>query len=694
MLRVGSSALPVGLLGIAIAGAAGQGCTGKRATELVPGVFSQVQVPRNIAAIRLDLKANGRPAFCSYYDVTGGTVLLPATLGVIPSGSPQTVVTVEIRGYDGATLAKNNNDAMGCTGVGLDDTANGGPRILRRSIQSYVDQHTLFLPMQLSYSCFDQCAPDDGSKTCKGGQCVDAKTDPTTLVDFDPTLVDGKGVCFSPTQCFVNATPAVAIDADNCVYGVPGLPPSTPVPGLNVRVFYQDLTWAQNTGTGTYETQVTDTGEEEVLNQDAVEGFSLLPNGQFQLAPGLCSLAKASAAPPTPPTTGTSTYRAISTVLVSVGCPAKSPLVPICLSERSTASTTAEGGATRNITCNVPVPLVPAPSAVYMVMDDSSEMNGAFGQSGYATAMGLSLGAPIFKRTYVAFQFLQHVATDCTSTTTTFTMPQVKFGLALANQPAIADKLLHWQAPQPTMPQDLYLEAATRPEGAYSLVSQFAAGMTQLNESLEVGAVMFFVNRMPLSFQPADAGGGPDGGVAPTQSLDCPGSTTSNPDPVVAAQAAIQARVTAAATANPRVSTYFVVLDNASHTPPLGFFQGITGATVLDATSSSADQVLYNFANAASSLGTCLYELPPDVDTTAKIGFGPANTQVPFSSACNEQTAGTADGWNIDNHRIRVCGASCTTIRNAVLGLTASALAMDASVPDLAVTATMACATP
>jgi hypothetical protein len=656
-------------------------------------VVTQVQVPRNLAAVRLDLKANGRPAFCQVYDVQGGTVLLPATLGVIPQSSPSTVVTVEIRGYDGATTAANSGDAMGCGNAQIDDTMNGGPRILRRSIQSYVDQHTLFLPMSLSYSCFDQCATADGTKTCKGGQCVDATTDPTTLVDFDPTLVDGTGVCFSPSQCFVGATPAVLLDPTTCTYGVPNLPAGTQVPGLNVRVFYQDLAWAKNTGTGTYETQVTDTGEEEILNEDSVEGFSVVSNGQFKLAPGLCNLAKASISPPMQPPAGPATYRAISTVLVGATCPGKSPLVPICRNERTTASTTAEGGTTRNINCNVPVPLVPAPSAVYMVMDDSTEMSGAFGTMGYATAMGLSLAAPVFKRTYVAFQFLKHQPGDCTATPTTFATPDLPFGLAIANQPTIAQKLI---MPKPPMgAQDLYLQAGTRPEGAYSVISAFASGMTQMSEQLEVGAVMFFMNRTPLSFGGMDGGaGGMDGGILPTQALDCPASATSSSDPIAAAQAALSTAVAAAAAGTPPISTYFVVLDNASHTPPLGFFQGVSGATVLDATSANPEQVLATFAQAASSLGTCLYELPPDIDTSATIAFGPGNTPVAFNNQCNALSASTIDGWNIDNHRIRVCGASCTAIRNTILAVTAQALTMDAAVPDVAVTAKMTCANP
>jgi hypothetical protein len=642
------------------------------------------------------LKANGRPAFCQVYDVQGGTVLLPATLGVIPQSSPSTVVTVEIRGYDGATINANSGDAMGCGNAQIDDTMNGGPRILRRSIQSYVDQHTLFLPMSLSYSCFDQCASADGTKTCKGGQCVDATTDPTSLVDFDPTLVDGTGLCFSPSSCFAGAAPAALIDPATCTYGVPNLPAGTPLPGLNVRVFYQDLTWAKNSGTGTYETQVTDTGEEEILNEDPDEGFTVVSNGQFKLAPGLCSLAKASSSPPMQPPAGPATYRTISTVLVGAGCPGKSPLVPICASERKTASTTAEGGTTRDINCNVPIPLVPAPSAIYMVVDDSSEMAMAFGSTGYATAMGLSLASPVFKRTYVAFQFLKHQAGDCTAIPTSFATPDVPFGLAVANQPTIAGKLGH-VTPPPMGMQDLYLEAATRTEGAYALINAFASGMSQVKEPLEVGAVMFFVNRMPLSpggMGLDGGGGGMDAGVLPTQGLDCPASSTASSDPIMAAQAALSANVSMAASANPPISTYFVVLDNAMHTPPLGFFQGVAGATVLDATSAMPEQVLANFTQAASSLGTCLYDLPPDVDTSAAIAFGPGNTAIPFNSQCNSLSAGTVDGWNIDSQRIRVCGASCTAIRNTILAVTAQALTTDAAVPDVAVTAKMTCAGP
>ena len=82
-----------------------------------------------------------------------------------------TLVTVEVRGYD--QTAVGGSDMTDCAAAKVDDTSMGGPRILRRSIQSFVDQHTLFLPMPLSYSCFDQdCTTADSSQSCKGSPLI------------------------------------------------------------------------------------------------------------------------------------------------------------------------------------------------------------------------------------------------------------------------------------------------------------------------------------------------------------------------------------------------------------------------------------------------------------------------------------------------------------------------------------------
>ena len=50
--------------------------------------------------------------------------------------------------------------------------------------------------------------------------------------------------------------------------------------------------------------------------------------------------------------------------------------------------------------------MAPTQSALYLVMDQSQVMHGAFGVMGAATTLSLSLSDPVFKRTYAAFTFL------------------------------------------------------------------------------------------------------------------------------------------------------------------------------------------------------------------------------------------------------------------------------------------------
>ena len=677
----------VGLFGIIAASAFASGCTAKKPTELVPGVFTQVEVPRDLAQIRIDVMSNGGRVFCRSYDVTNGMVLLPATLGVVSQTSPATTVTVEIRGYDQG--GSGGNDVLSCGTAAVDSP--GGPRVLRRSIQTFVDEHTLFLPMPLSYSCFDtDCSQSGTSATCKGGLCVGATIAASSLVDFNPSLVDGSQGCFQPGACFAAQAPAVLVDATSCTYRLPQ--GQSAGAGINVRVFYQDFAWVSNPVTKQYEAQVKGTSEQEILSSDAAEGFLPVAGDLFQLAPGLCSLANAAANPPASPPAASSLpagagYRTISNVLVSTSCKTKSPLFPICRSGQAGAAKLADGGTTTDVACNVAVPLVPAPSAVYLVMDDSSAMGGAFGKDGYATAMNLSLAAPVFKRTYVAFKFLPHLLLDCSAPATSFASPDFDFGLAQATQPKIAASLLHWMAP--AGPQDLYLEAAMRPEGAYARVAQFARG---LGETLNVGAVMFFVNRTPSS-------GGADGGADPTL-----GGADCTPDALTTIRTAVQGAYNggnAAADGTPSLYTYFVVLDNPQHMPPLAFFNQVAaagGATTLDSTSMNGQQVLASFAQTMTAVGTCLYELPPGVDASASLAYGVFHTPIAQASGCSA-TQQAVDGWSIDGGHIRICGKPCADLRNAVFAASVGALqaaGADAGtatpVPDVPVTATMQCA--
>jgi hypothetical protein len=717
------------------------GCSANKPTELVPGALSQVQVPRDLQTIELDVTAEGATKFCEYVSVYDGQVELPRTLGVVSGESPNTIVTVTIRGYTGASATIGSGNCP--DSLSVNDPSGNGPVVLRRSVQTFVGGHTLFLPMPLSFSCFSTDCSGTGpldETSCAASRCVDlSKQDPVAnagkLVDFTPSLVDGTDVCFDPSRCFSDGLPAAPVAAgggndasvgpsdattmaSDCTYTF-GNPALEQLPGINVRVFYQDYTWKQNDA-GKYVTVVSNGGEEEILNEDPDEGFVVSSDGkEFTLAPGLCDLVKNATTPPPAPSTGTPTYHTISEIEAASGCQPKPPLLPFCAGQQNVPTTLADGGGlvpnlpdggtTTDGKCNVAFPLTPAPSAMYMVMDDSAVMHAAFGMQGYATALGLSLSDPIFKQTSAAFTYLPHLDSECSGLdpdgglATAFTNPQLGFNLAAQAQPAIANKLMAWMAPGDTVanPLNLDLGAAMRLDtGAYAEVASY---VNQVNEIPAVAAAMFFLNRVPV---PTSGPGSPasDAGVG----NDCPFVP-----PATTEMQSLESKALAAYQAKPSMQTFFVVLDDDAHDGPtvaLPFYQQMQtdvpqAVTVIDATSQQAPTVLANFESVVETLGTCLYELPDGVTNPEQIDVsyqeppppgspvGLPAVDVPVDTGCGAATQNTANGWNIDeNGRIRICGQPCTDLRNAILATSALALQAGQTVPpDVPVSAFQRC---
>ncbi len=772
MLRsFGSRALTVGILAIAASGMPGSaGCSITKPTEVVPGALSQIEVPKNLAAVRVQVKAEGSVKYDESKTVTDGVVFLPATLGVVSGSSGDTTVTVIIAGYNNEAAANQqgelNNGSNNISEVGSDPAGTppgkaSAPSVRRTSKLTFVNQRTLFLPMNLSYSCWGtSCSTmDPEGSACKGNTCTTSAVNSADLVDFDPSLVDGTQDCFSPSTCFSPVTTAVPVDASKCIYEVP--PDEVTGLGLNVRILYQDLQFENNPATGHLLPTTVPTSEEEILDEESpaalTEGFSIPDPSkpeQFQLAPGLCTLVKYASNPPTTkgnppmPVVSGDKYHTISAVQVSTTCPSKLPLLPICAAEQNVPAVSADGGPTTGVVCDQPITLDPVPSAVYMVMDNSSIMSGAFGPQGYATAMGLSLGNPVFKRTYVAFDFLDHLGTnttpnECTAGSTTYTKlapfgtsgaTSMEFTLANQGQPTVAAFLGNVTPPDPGpdggVPAGgfapLYLQPAMRlDQGVYKHLQDFVSG---LQETPAIATAMFFVNRQPDSTGSGDAGALIPTGVDCDPALDMAGDTS--------AQEALVEQIVAADKAG--LQSYFVILNNALYMvgTPLSYFQniqtlvkakGVNTMQVLDATQPKADigNVLGTFSNVVTPLGTCLYELPPGVDTTAQLKFtipiptglnsaAPAPVPVPYNASCNATSQATQNGWNIDATpgtiaHLRVCGTNaggtCWQLRTSVLAVSAATLTTSgdggsgpgvsdagaASIPEVPVTVTMPC---
>jgi hypothetical protein len=733
-------ALMVGV-GATMASAMGAdlGCNAKKPTEIVPGATTQVQVPGNLAVVKLHVLANGQTAFCGSYQVgPGGQVELPGSLGVV-SGAAGTKLDITLTGYDQAALTAGSQDAATCNFAQLKvgDTASTtgpGPRVLRESVVEYVDQRTLFLPMPLSFSCYDVDCSSTSGQACKAGKCSDTTIAPGVLVDFDPSLVDGTQDCF-PKACMSATVPAVPVDPASCTFEFPAaLTPAGNGPGLNVSVAYAHNQLVKDTATGGNVVAPGEPLEQEILNRDVDEGFTI-PDAskptQFKLADGLCALWQA-AQKTAKDVTGTNPFTVISDVQVTVACPVKEALTPFCAPDQQSNVTTQT--TPPDIACGVDAPLTPTPGAIYLVVDHSVAMNHAFGSTGYAALIGETFSLPVFRKTYVAMQFLTHDDTECTSGTSKYPNPATAFGFAADVQPLLLPQLL--QVPTETAgdtlanPASLDLLAALQGgTGVYAALSNLAAKHDPANglKSLVEPTVMFFVNRTPVFAGASDGGAGEGGaGDAGSPQFGVTGNDC-NPGASGSVQKAIEAKITAASS---DVHTDFIVLDNNAHVSAVPFYDQIqsdlgSGASggpvdVVDATGGAA-QVIQNVAQAVFNGITCVYDAPKGLDNTAKLQFwAPPHTLIdaaastpfgiPFNNQCtlaNRDNAGI-DGWNLTGGRVVVCGHSCQGIQASIGAATLQGVASQlgdggaeggasigdggVSAADVPVTATMPCA--
>lgn len=397
------------------------GCEGKKQTEYVAAVSTQVRVPRDLKSIRLDVSVGGVVLFCRGYRVYDGKVQLPRSLGEFPSqGTPgPDPITVTVSGFTEDFSETTGNSVFdNCTSVApkVGDPSQG-TRILRRSRQPYVADNILFLPMPLKYSCFDFKGCEDETKTCKAGRCVDATIDETKLPKYTADLIDGTGGgCFHAAQCFAAAAPAAIVNPDDCTYAVPNAPPSSPpqADGVPPNPF-------PKSGEGVNVEITYDGGlNREILDKDDDEGF-LIPDPakpqQFRLTPGLCDLVKGFGAPSATFPEGAPTEHRITAVRVSGTCRAKSPFQPLCAADQLASMGVDPGGESANASppaaCK-PIELKPPKAALIILADDTKNSELFYKQAPDQT-VGLPLSDPAFQKTEIGLSFFPGDGTCATN---------------------------------------------------------------------------------------------------------------------------------------------------------------------------------------------------------------------------------------------------------------------------------------
>jgi hypothetical protein len=617
------------LAALGIFGAVGS-CSLTKPTQLVAGVTTQMQVPKELKTVGIVIQSNGRIVWCEGYAVQDGTVKLPSTLGMEPSGDPSSPITLTVLGFK-SDQQQFSSDCL----VKIPDVGESDVLVLRRRRTPYITNRVLYLPMPLKRSCAasDKCGPD---KTCVGGECVTAEIDPKLLRDYSDILVFGNtGSCFPVARCAdaFGALPAKLLDGSKCLFEaqVPtGMQLPDP-PGLNVRITYDNFT-------------------PEVLDLDPEEGF-VVPDPskplQFRLASNLCS----------------SNYNKgkIVAVQASPMCPSKTPLQPICDEDIRVLQkgSTDTGNATL---CTQEGSLTPAESALLVLMDRSSSMSLYFGASPLKGVLDLSLQDPVFAHTRIGLKFMP--AAGCADANFgTWKTVDVPFDLPEKARTAIAGKLGDTTTMLTT---NAAVNMGTAMQGAYKLLTdlQPSSPTSVFNRR----AVLIVGNRL--------------------FNEECPGLA-----PNTLAQQAFAS--------NPRIYTYVLMVQDPGGSPPTSVASPIALAGGTSLFNATTDPNIGGVAlqTVVSDLSSCVYDkstlIPSKVADTKLSYFDPTLGQpvyIGHNSLCSEGATGQ-DGWNLDpSGRAIICGASCSSLRNAGKALSLAAAASGSRSPGFRVKVSTPCA--
>ncbi len=642
------------------------GCDAKKQTEYIAGVSTQVQVPRDLKSIRIDVSVGGVVQFCRGYKAYDGKVLLPKSLGELPSqGSPgPDPITVTVTGLTEDFSESNGNPVFdNCTSVaaavGADRQKN--TRILRRSRQPYVADNVLFLPMPLKYSCFDVPDCKDEALTCKGGRCVSATTDEKKLPKYTDELINGTGAtCFNAAQCFAAAAPAVVVNADDCTYALPNSPPSSPaqIEGAPPNPF-------PKSGDGVNVELTYDGGlSREILDKEDLEGFTIPdPSGkpqQFRLPPGLCDLVKGESSdtsPGAPIPAGQPTKHRITAIRVSGTCQAKSPLKPLCADDQLVSMGLDPSGVSSN--GSVPNGCVASelrpPRAVLEVLADDSQNSQLFYKAALQATVGLSLADPAFQKTELGLSFFPGPGTGTCATPNSFPEAVPPKLARLAKGDVVAQFKLRSpnESTMPATPAAVPLQSQDAPvilDGALRDAYTRLGGDTFKDYYRR--AVFVIGNR---GFEEASCGG-------------------DNP----------HVRANAAASQANKIQTYVLMLardtplgDNAVIPPGANELASNGGTVHVYDARESKSAAQDAFQTVVNDLATCVYDVSPpqsrpDADSTLSytdpINPAAKTLKLAFNGACTtEQVDGEGFGLDATNpNRVFLCKASCEAYRNVL----------------------------
>jgi hypothetical protein len=665
----------IGATAIVAAILANSACSAKKDTQFVAGLKTQVQVPRDLRSVVIRVSSGGDLRFCRAYPVTKGKAELPQSLGTLDIQLDQALpIEIIVAGLSTGISSTGNicpntfrvGERVPALDLGSDgdtpDTSEGQIRVFRRSVQQYVENRAIYIPMPIWYSCFDRdcTGPADPPRplsdpTCKAGRCVPSVVDPkkiassvnfikslsTTaagnlqLADTSETspLLKGTGnQCFrSKTAdgkpgCFDGNLAPKVIDAAACLFEVVDIP-GVPFQGVNVEAIFE----------GGF--------VREVLDLDEEEGF-YLPDPKnpkrFQLAGGLCDAYNGRKQG------GYELLHPITAINVSSTCAPKTVVQPLCYDEEF-AKTYGTKDAAAPTTGSLPGDkLKPTASGLVILFDATKDNQAAFAKGGIADVLtGTALKDPGLDPVSIGLTLLPD-ANGSNRCAPTFA---VELGREDGTRKKIRDALAEFTG-------DVGIRnLRARVDADIGVAGALAAA----NTALLAPAVVYDRRAVVL------IGNGPFG--------DGIGVKTCQAKPTEAA---------AAGTAK-GIATHVVFTNGAVEAAEAGYADAIANAggtsAKIDA-SSDPNAGINAFIDIATGLTTCHYEFPKRTTavTDENVVFydRTAGAEVSFakSRTCSEQS-GT--GWTLKDNRILLCKDSCTALQKSVKEALKSALATGGS---------------
>lgn len=644
------------------------GCEQKKATEYVTGVTTQVQVPRDLKSVKVQVAKGGFVQFAGNYKVYNGVVLLPRSLGEYASttdaqrGGP---ITFTITGLTEDYIPESAGNAVFTQSDFPAQVGQNNVRILRRSTQPYIPDHILFLPMALKYACFDKVC--SATETCKGGLCVSAdlpEEEARKLPEYTDGMGDGTdGGCFSSSLCMAAAVPAAPVDVvNNCEFVVPETK-DAPVLPTDLNPFRQacttddqctprkctngqcELLPPNSPGWNGLNVEVTFDGGQvrEVLDLDKDEGYFIPDPAKpqnFRLAPGLCAMFRGDVDAQGKPTTA----HRITSVRASATCAPKVPTQVICAADQLKAMGADTSGKAPDVVdstaCKMTV-LEPTKSGMVLIVDNTAEHKNFFTSSdpkeAFINSLNLLFRDPIYRSVSA-----QTLLADSASPATCDSFPAL----------TLKQSLFPGENPQGSLNDGLKLlkDVATnpptdpaRPELKAPMVKAYEA-LDALDDSYARRAVVVFTNSKDSNAATC----GPDAKTPSDLAFDA-ARKPSKPVTTFAAKL-VKSGDASVATAIAGAGTP----DALSYLPD----------PQTDSDKLHISDVITNYV-----ASTCLFDANGDTATDSTLSFANTLTGAPPTNVSYVATCGgNSPGWTLDttdptHTRIQLCGDSCAAFQ-------------------------------